>query len=131
MDKKKEAEKLFLTDMFHCSQAVLGVYPELIETDKALLMTSCFGGGMRHGEMCGAIVGALIAIGMVYGYNKAEDSLNKDNSNKITMKFVKDFKIEFGSYLCKDIKKDRPSCMKYINYAIDYIEKLKKENNNE
>ena len=33
----------------------------------ALKLGTCFGGGSRKGEMCGAVAGALMVIGLLYG----------------------------------------------------------------
>ena len=49
----------------NCAQAVLGQYAEELgydreETDR---VAACFGGGMLMGDTCGAVTGALMALG--------------------------------------------------------------------
>ena len=41
-------------------------------------MSSCFGGGMMCGETCGAVTGALMVIGMVYGHSREGDQSQKE-----------------------------------------------------
>jgi len=52
-----------------CSQAVFGEFAAQLglDRDTALKIAAPFGGGMWHGETCGCVVGALMAIGLKYG----------------------------------------------------------------
>lgn len=47
-------------------------YLDFSATD-ALKIASTFGGGMRCGGMCGAVIGALMALGLKYGNSKPND----------------------------------------------------------
>ena len=51
---------------YHCSQAVLSAFAsELGITEaQALRLGGCFGGGMGKGEVCRAVVWALMALGL-------------------------------------------------------------------
>ena len=62
---------------FHCSQAVLAAYSDLtkLSVDESLKLGSCFGSGMRQGEVCGAATGALMVLGLIFGYT---DPNNKE-----------------------------------------------------
>jgi len=67
-----------LENDFHsgCSQAVLGALQEEFgignkESFKAATVLS--GGVARQGETCGAIIGALLALGLVIGRERMED----------------------------------------------------------
>ncbi len=31
-------------------------------------VSACFGGGMMHGDTCGAFTGAIMAVGLKYGH---------------------------------------------------------------
>ena len=55
---------------FSCSQSVLAAFaPEFgLDVDAALRVAAAFGGGMgRPGHPCGAVTGALMALGLRYG----------------------------------------------------------------
>jgi len=60
---------------FDCSQIVLSnVCDKLgITKEEALKIAACFGGGMWHGETCGCVVGALIALGIKNATVKPND----------------------------------------------------------
>ncbi|MDR0920200.1 MAG: C-GCAxxG-C-C family protein [Oscillospiraceae bacterium] len=68
-------------------------------------MSACFGGGMRFGEMCGCITGALIALGLKYGQCHDNDTESKNIANKMTIDFIERFKKDNGFYLCKELLK--------------------------
>lgn len=123
-ERSEKARSLFLDDGFHCSQAVLGVFPEYIDSDTALKITSCFGGGMRKGEVCGAVTGALMILGIVYGYSDKNDLDNKRLSNKIASDFMDAFKAKFNSYLCKEIIGARNICANYVAWAVEAAEEI-------
>ena len=57
---------------YNCCQAVLVPFAaEMgVTEEQAYKMGAHFGSGMRHGSTCGAITGALMALGMM-GYDEA------------------------------------------------------------
>lgn len=58
---------------FHCSQCVMGHAAEVmgLDVDEARKRTAALGGGMFWGEMCGAVLGAGVALGEAYGFDQA------------------------------------------------------------
>lgn len=78
MSKKIEmAIELFLKG-FNCSQSVVYGFREEIglTDDAALKMTSGFGAGMgRKGELCGAVTGGILVLGMRHGRGKQTKNL--------------------------------------------------------
>ena len=123
-ERSDKARSLFVDDGYHCSQAVLAVFPEYIDPNFALKITSCFGGGMRKGEVCGAVAAALMVLGIVYGYNDKNDLDNKRLSNKIASNFMDSFKNKFNSYLCRDIIGARNVCANYVAWAVEAAEEI-------
>lgn len=115
MDHQELALKYF-NMKYHCSQAVLAAYSDLtgLSIDESLKLGSCFGSGMRQGEVCGAATGALMVLGLIFGYT---DPNNKEQSNRINDKFLKRFKEENGSYLCNELLKCDIRTMDGVNYA--------------
>ena len=63
--EKKEIAELFMKGI-DCSQVVVGAFAEElgITTEEAYKMSAAFGGGMGLGETCGAVVGAMIVLGL-------------------------------------------------------------------
>jgi C_GCAxxG_C_C family probable redox protein len=82
----------------YCSQAVLGAFCEKYGLDlKTALRISCgLNSGARCAEICGAVSGAILVIGLKYG-----DS--NDICNSKTEEFVKMFEHDNGSVVCRNI----------------------------
>ncbi len=91
---------------FVCSQAVLAAFaPELgLERDQALLVSTAFGGGMaRRGQTCGAVIGAMMVIGMKRGSTDPADEEARERTYEATDDFVKRFEERVGSIECKEL----------------------------
>ena len=64
-----------------------------------------FGGGLGgHGEVCGAVIGSLAAIGLLFGRDKVGEEADM-KMWKYTREFLKRFgkEIAGGNILCRDI----------------------------
>ncbi|MDY0151684.1 MAG: C-GCAxxG-C-C family protein [Candidatus Cloacimonas sp.] len=87
---------------FNCAQAVLKQFCEQLglEPEKALMLASGFGGGMRIGTVCGAITGGLMALGMAYGFT---DPQYKADINPFTMELIERFRATVGHVDCSAI----------------------------
>ena len=76
-----------------------------ITEETALKFGSCFGGGMRKGEVCGACTGALMALGMKFGMSEVGDFKNQQIADGYARRFLDEFAKQNGSYLCRDLLK--------------------------
>lgn len=77
MNVKIEAQKYF-EDHFNCAQAVFAPFAHRcgMDVETALKIATPFGGGMGHaGQVCGAVSGALMAIGLVKGISSYDMEL--------------------------------------------------------
>ena len=112
--KRKALENDFYSG---CSQSVLGALQEEFgignkESFKAATVLS--GGVARQGETCGAIIGALLALGLVIGRERMEDEeaykAMMPPSIEVLTRFREELKKQFGfkeeleSTLCRDIQ---------------------------
>ncbi len=106
MTHKEKALELF-SRKFHCSQAVLAAFAgDCGLTEKqALMLGSCFGSGMRRGEVCGACVGALMVLGALYGQYDKSDPGSRERANEVNDKMMDGFSAVSGSYICNDLLK--------------------------
>lgn len=113
MNSLEEAVQLF-EEGYMCSQAVFAAFSEEFGLSKkqALKIGACFGSGMRKGEVCGACTGALMALGLKYGDNKAK-------SDGVCDKFLDEFKKEKGSFICRDLLNCDISTPEGVKYARD------------
>ena len=99
MSKIEKAIELF-GGGYNCAQAVLGAFCDDygLDTDTALRVAGGLGSGVRNAEICGAVSGAVLVIGLKYGHDKAL-------CNTKTEEFTAKFKKENQSIVCKDILK--------------------------
>lgn len=105
MDKVEQAVSCF-KEGFSCTQAMLSTYGLEFGLDHeiALKIAGAFGGGMgRMGEICGAITGAFMVIGLKYGNTSAEDSQAKEKTYSLVKEFVDSFKSRNDSIVCREL----------------------------
>ncbi len=104
MERSDEAEKLF-RDGFNCSQAVFSVYAEEmgVQAEMAMKIACAFGGGMRLGNTCGAVTGALMVIGLKYGKSKVDDNEARDKTYALAKQLQARFSKTNGSIMCRDL----------------------------
>ena len=112
MDHSIKAGELFLSGC-NCAQAVFLAFTDVtgMDTKTAAKISSSFGGGMgRMREVCGAVSGMLIVMGLLYGYDDpGEKDANKVAYYPEVQKLMNQFKEECGSYICREILKNPPS----------------------
>lgn len=113
LDVKKQGQKAydyFETDKHNCAQAVYLSFSALYGVDNtlALELTSSLGGGLCHGDTCGALVGGLLVMGHERPFlnpaNQDSKVLNKEASKELTLAFNQ----ELGSIYCRQLKDEGP-----------------------
>jgi C_GCAxxG_C_C family probable redox protein len=91
---------------FSCSQAILSAFSDAYDLDQnlALKIAQPFGGGIAHrGEICGAVSGALMVIGLELGRTKADDTEARDRTYESVRQFIQKFENIHGSIVCKKL----------------------------
>jgi C_GCAxxG_C_C family probable redox protein len=89
-----------------CSQAVLGAFCGRYGLDQttARKVSCAFGGGMAStGEMCGAVTGALMVIGLAHGRAQPDDVGAKNRTYALTRTFWEEFRARHGSLVCREL----------------------------
>lgn len=88
-----------------CSQVVLMQWAEELgyEKEEAARMAAAFGGGMFRGDTCGAVTGAMIAIGLKYGHYKLGDAQGKSRLMAKVAEFQKKFTERRRSTICREL----------------------------
>lgn len=114
-----------------CSETVLrmGLQKLQLDSDGALKISSTFGGGIAGlGEVCGAVTGAIFAIGLRYGRKDANQS--QDEVRQITQEFCQAFEKKYSYLRCSDltfrleIDERRKKCREMVNFATEQMYKL-------
>ncbi|TRZ49391.1 C_GCAxxG_C_C family protein [bacterium] len=91
---------------FRCSQAVLGVYSEKLGLGRelALKIATGFGAGIcRQGDVCGAVTGAVMVIGLKFGQTRLEDEKAKEITYYLVQEFIERFKSRHRYTNCKEL----------------------------
>ena len=108
------AEKAF--DLFkagyNCAQAVAVSFCDLtgLTEKQAARMASSFGGGIgRMREVCGAVSGMFMVLGLLYGYDDPKADTEKKQLYTDVQALAEAFKKDAGSIICRDILKNPPS----------------------
>ncbi len=93
---------------YNCAQSVLLAMQEYygIRANRLVpKIATAFGGGIgRRGSLCGALTGAIMAIGLKHGTNKTV-LIEKEKAYAIALKFYDQFVEEFGSPFCRELIK--------------------------
>lgn len=96
----------FFTQGYNCSQAVLLAFAaELaLPKDIAAKISSSFGGGMgRLREVCGAVSGMFMVIGLCFASDNANDTQAKALHYKRIQALAQTFKAENSSIICRNL----------------------------
>ena len=120
MDKTEKAMELFNKGCNCCQATFLPLCEEInIDPKIALKISSGFGGGMQQGEVCGAVSGAIMFLGLKNGNSSTEDLEAKEITGKLVKKFCTEFKNKNGSIICKELLGCNTSTEEGKQYAKD------------
>ena len=103
-EKQIKATECFNQKM-HCSQSVLFAFAKEcgITEETAFRLGSCFGSGMRKGNVCGACTGALMVLGLMFGESHMGDGDERRRSNRLNDEFLNRFAMANGTFICNDL----------------------------
>lgn len=105
MTKSDDAVSSFQAG-FSCSQAVLSSFSKELALDRDIAnKVACgFGAGLgRTGNICGAVSGAIMVIGMKYGKITPGDTMARERTYALVQQFIKEFTQKNGSVNCTDL----------------------------
>jgi C_GCAxxG_C_C family probable redox protein len=127
-----------------CSSAVFSAFSEELGLDdKTAKKIGCgFGAGIsRTGNICGAVSGAIMVIGLKFGKAEKGDDGATEKTRALTRQFLEEFTQKNGSVNCTellgyDLKKQdeynaaakanlfRTKCPEYVRDAADILERI-------
>ena len=105
-ERVEKAKRLFKEGGYNCCQAVVLAYNDIFGLDDvtAASISSGFGGGMgRMREVCGALSGLFMLLGLKDGYSNPTDNEGKKELYTRVQDLAGQFKEEFGSIICKEL----------------------------
>jgi C_GCAxxG_C_C family probable redox protein len=105
MTRSENAQHYFKNG-FNCSQAVLAAFADDLEMSKdSCLKIACgFGGGMARQQLtCGAVTGAIMALGLKFGKAGNDDDAKKLFTYKKTQALMDEFRKKHNSINCREL----------------------------
>ncbi len=102
-NKCEKAVEKFLSG-YNCAQSILYAYgPDLgLEPETALKVATGLGAGMaRRGEVCGAVSGGILALGLKYGRGAQQDRSASEETYRKTEELMANFERRHGSCTCR------------------------------
>ena len=104
-DAVKLSIKYFSTD-YNCSQSVMKAVLESkgLDFDEIFHLAAGFGGGVGlQGHICGAVSGAVAALGVINGKKYDDAVKHKEATYESSERFMRLFKEKNGSIICDDL----------------------------
>ena len=101
----KLAMKYFSSD-YNCAQSVMKSVLESkgLDFNEIFNLAAGFGGGVGlQGHICGAVSGAVAAIGVINGKKYTDTKKHKEKTYESSEKFMKRFAGKNGSIICDDL----------------------------
>jgi|LSQX01.3.fsa_nt_gb C_GCAxxG_C_C family probable redox protein len=143
MNKQEYAIKCFDSG-FNCAQSVFSAFCEDygLEKSQALKIACSFGAGMGYlDEVCGAVSGAFMVLGLIYGQNDEKDAQKKALTYLKVKEFAKRFREINGTINCSELLNCslgdetqlkaarqtglfREKCPQYIRDAVAILEEM-------
>ena len=124
----KRAQMAFSSG-YHCAQSALIAFAPAcgLEQEQAAKLAASFGGGVGGmGEICGALNGACIALGLFKGDFGPRDLEGKEAHYARVQRLAEKFKAVNGSMYCRDIKREDPAekkkyCTRCVTSAVEAL----------
>ena len=143
MDEAERRGKDYFRQGLNCSECVLRTFMDMHETDlpeSIIRLASGFGGGMGHTKnTCGAITGAVLALGLVKGRDPFASEEVKDRITQLNetvypafAPMIREMEQEFGTLICAELsaphgdfdgRARKKSCMQMIAHCCRLAEK--------
>lgn len=132
---------------YNCSQSVFSVFaPDYgISKDLSLRLAGPLGAGIaRRQETCGAVTGAIMALGLKFGKGENGNDEDKKRSYDMAKQFIAEFETKFGTISCLQLLDGNlmdsaegtaaiavenmfeTRCANYVKFAVEKAEELLK-----
>ena len=132
-----EVTTYFYNGGLNCAETTLRCLIENGSIDapmEIVRMMTGFGGGMQRGSTCGAVIGAVAALGWVTGRTEPEQS--RAESAAAVREFLKRFEAEFGVLTCRELQATYVKehalksegmyrrCTVFVEKAVDLVQEI-------
>ncbi|WP_446898587.1 C-GCAxxG-C-C family (seleno)protein [Clostridium sp. LBM24168] len=108
----------FHKEGYNCAESIVKAVNEEKKLNIPVSIASPFGSGMTVGTTCGAVTGALMALGSIKGRETSKES---NETRKITKEVMNRVKEKYGTFECSKLKKKGISCDEIIEYTYETL----------
>ena len=143
MDEAESRGRDYFRQGLNCTECVLRTFMDMHETDlpdAIIRLASGFGGGMGHTKnTCGAVTGAVLALGLVKGRDPFASEEVKDRITQLNEEvypafapMIREMEAEYGTLICSELsaphgdfdgRARKKSCMQMIAHCCRLAEK--------
>lgn len=94
---------------FNCCQSVLAAFSDLtgLSEQASFDIGGGFGAGAGTGELCGAVSGAVMTLGMLTPVDAADPVGSKKRTVALSKELQKRFSEKFGALRCQELLKNK------------------------
>lgn len=103
---------------YNCAESIVKAFNEENGSNIPVSIASPFGTGMTVGSTCGAVTGALMAVGSLKG---REEATSKNESRQYTKEIINQVKEKYGTIECLQLKKNGVTCDEIIEYTYNVL----------
>ena len=106
MSNHRERATALFQEGYNCAQAVFCAFADVtgLDLETSARLASSFGGGLgRLREVCGAVSGAAMVLGMAEGYADPKDAQAKKDHYARVRDFAARFREANGSIVCREL----------------------------
>ena len=132
-----KAVEYFLSG-YSCSESIVREAVDEGLCDESLFpVSSAFSGGIGTGCLCGAVSGAIMVIGNLFGKNNKYN--NEPIARKLSKEFIEKFKSIHKCTCCKILSKDfemntserKKQCCNFVEFCSDILRDIVKVKNDQ
>ncbi len=124
----QEAAKFYLEDDYNCAESVIlgaDAFYGLGLDHETLRIAAGFGGGMCVGGVCGAVSGAMMALGYLFVAERAHEG---ELMKEVGSTYMERFEALYGTIGCTLLKEQHHDeslrCLKVVEYAAALLESV-------
>jgi len=106
IEERKEKAVGYFKEGYNCAQAVLLAFADVydLDTETAGRISASFGGGMgRMREVCGAVSGMFMVMGLQYPATDPTDKESRTANYASVQRTANAFSNRFGTIICRDL----------------------------
>ncbi len=130
----KEKALNYFKNGFSCSESIVQTAIDEGLCDKSLLSAAtAFSGGMSSGCLCGAVAGAQMVLGALFGKNNSQG--NEETARAMAKDFIDKFKQKRKATCCRVLSagfdfhspERKQNCAQLVSECAEILEELAKE----